>query len=111
MGEPYVYQGDPRTYAFGHVTPGAIACFELRPPDGDWVPYVPPMVEEEAPAEAAGAGDGDGLKQPNKAASAADWVAYAEAHGGFQAATGVAPADASRKAIVDHYSQPEGGES
>ena len=43
------------------------------------------------------------LKQPNKAASAEDWKAFALAHGGFEQETGVSPHQASRKAIVDHY--------
>lgn len=43
-------------------------------------------------------------KQPNKAASQADWVEYAKADGGFEEATGTSPDDATRRAIVEHYS-------
>lgn len=105
MGQAFVYQGSPRDYRFGHVDPGEVAFFEGRPPDEDWVPHVP-TVAEEAPPEVVDTPDDDvTLKQPNKAASAADWTAYAEAHGGFQATTGKSPADpaTTRKEIVDHY--------
>ncbi|MFD2421671.1 hypothetical protein [Amycolatopsis pigmentata] len=37
-----------------------------------------------------------------------DWKAYAAAHGGFEEATGKSPADATRKEIVDHYSDGAG---
>lgn len=102
MADAYVYRGEPRDYhTVGHVKDGDVAYFD-RPPDSRWRPYTgnaAPTVDatEQAP------------RQPNKAASAADWQAYAEQHGGFQDATGTIPADATRKAIVDHYTAPEPG--
>lgn len=114
--QPYVYRGDPRDYHWlGHVEDGAIAYFDGRPPDERWQPHdaeVPAdavvvdelraQQQDEATAAADQAGQPE-LKQPNKAAPAADWVAYADLHGGFEAATGTPPAEATRKAIVDHY--------
>lgn len=44
------------------------------------------------------------VKQPNKAASQATWVEYAIADGSFEETTGQAPEEATRKAIVEHYS-------
>jgi hypothetical protein len=124
MGQAFVYQGSPRDYPFGHVDPGAVAFFEGRPPDEDWAPHVPaPAADEEPvggehgrdepPSTDVDAGDDQpmgGLRQPNKAASAEDWKAYAAAHGGFQEVTGTHPDDATRRAIVEHYTgEPDEG--
>lgn len=118
MAQPYVYKGEPRDYHWlGHVVHGAIAFFEGRPPDERWHPHeadvpadaavVDPLrtqQQDEAIAAADQTGESGGdVKQPNKAASAEDWKAYAAAHGGFQDTTGTHPDDATRKAIVDHY--------
>jgi hypothetical protein len=117
MAQPYVYRGDPRDYHWlGHVEDGAVAYFEHRPPDERWQPHeatvaddaalVDPLrtqQQDEAIAATGQAGTDAEVKQPNKAASAEDWKAYALAHGGFQDATGTHPDDATRKAIVDHY--------
>lgn len=94
-----------------------------RPPDGNWSEVViPPAVAEPEPteqpadeepdvAEDAVADEAEAaaaeLRQPNKAASADDWKAYAAADGSFQAATGTHPDEATRKAIVDHYTAEE----
>ncbi len=118
----YVFNGPaPAPYPWGMVNPGEVAVFMHRPPDSNWAEVVPPVVEQEPAAEtpadepaaevaaadeveAAAAGE---LRQPNKAASADDWKAYAVDHGGFEAVTGVHPDDATRKAIVDHYTAEE----
>jgi hypothetical protein len=121
MGKPYVFHGPPRDYHhLGRVNDGEVAYFEARPPDDNWTPWEAPegaeMAEvdpakverhEQAVAdeEARFAAEQEALKQPNKAASADDWRAFAAAHGGFQEATGVHPDDATRKAIVDHYAE------
>lgn len=109
MAKCYRYTGtDARDYpTLGFsVTPGDVLYLDGRAPDERFVEVEQPEQSGEAadwrnplPAEPAG----EELKQPNKAAPAADWTAFAEAHGGFEQATGTAPADATRKAIVDHY--------
>lgn len=115
----FVFNGTgPAPYPWGTVNPGEVAVFMHRPPDGNWseVPIVPavdpepePVAEEVAAAdeaevaEAEGADEAEELRQPNKAASADDWKAYAAVEGSFQAATGTHPDEATRKAIVDHY--------
>lgn len=122
----YTYTGPaPVTYTWGVVAPGAIAYFLGRPPDSDWTEYVAPAAvaaEESADAEsgavpAAEAGsdpttDAALAARPNKAASAEDWRAYADQHGGFQEATGKSPMDpaTTRKEIVDHYTGPDGAD-
>ena len=126
MARPYVYRGDPRDYHWlGHVEDGAVGYFDGRPPDERWHPYeseVPvdavvidelrAQQQDEATAGAGQAAGSDGEpRQPNKAASAEDWKAYAAAHGGFQEATGKHPDDATRKAIVDHYTSSDPAET
>lgn len=118
MAKPYVYRGDARDYHWlGHVEDGAIAYFENMPPDTRWttadsVPADAPVVDEfrvqrqdEEITTAEKAAAEVELRQPNRAAPAEDWKTYAVADGGFQAATGVHPNDATRKAIVDHYTE------
>jgi hypothetical protein len=128
MAKPFVYRGEPRDYHFlGRVVDGAIAFFEHRPPDERWQPHEADVATDADVVDAARAqqhdaataaadaaqqaGQGDELRQPNKAASAEDWKAYAAAHGGFQDATGVHPDDATRKAIVEHYTNEPANES
>lgn len=52
------------------------------------------------------------VKQPNKAASAAEWVAFAKADGGFREQTGKDPEaeTTTRKAIVDFYTGDSDGD-
>ncbi|TCO57123.1 hypothetical protein [Actinocrispum wychmicini] len=110
----YEFVGDAdRDYPWGVVHPGEVAYFSGRAPDGDWSPITAapaPAPESEGPAPAdegsgnpaANEGGGeatDELKRPGKAASAADWVAYAKTEGTFPGD----PDTATRKAIVDHY--------
>lgn len=107
MATAHVYHGEPRDYpSLGfHADPGDIACFEGRAPDERWSPF-----EGDAPEDARelpGVPD-EAPKQPNKAASAAAWCAFAIADGSFQVATGTHPDAASRKAIVDHYTAADG---
>jgi len=100
--------GEDRMYPWGVVHPGDIAFFTGRAPDGDWVPHVPatPAAAEETPAEGAElTGGGPELKRPGKADSASDWVAYAKAEGSFPGD----PDTATRKAIVEHYTDDSGG--
>lgn len=119
----YTYTGPaPVTYPWGVVAPGAIAYFPGRPPDVDWTEYVAPAAvvaaEESADAESGAAPAGEAgsdstadaalAARPNKAAAAEDWKAFAVADGGFQESTGLHPDDATRKAIVDHYTGTEG---
>lgn len=120
---PFRFDGSKDTpYPWGTVRPGDIAYFAGRAPNGDWSPVTaeatpePDAVtaddaivdETETAAATADEGSAESLRQPNKAASADDWKAYAIDHGGFEQATGVHPDDATRKAIVDHYT--DGGE-
>lgn len=115
MATPYRYVGaDARDYpTLGFsVTPGDVLYLQGRPPDEasfeaitvdapagtaieplDWRA---PIGDEPAVRE-------DYLTRPAKAASADEWRAYALADGGFQEATGTTPDEATRKAIVDHY--------
>lgn len=123
MAKPYRYVGhDARDYpslGFG-AAPGDIVYLTGLPPDERFVPHEAELPTADVEAEQAVHGDeqagadwrnpvteesvpAEDLKQPNKAAPAADWTAFAEAHGGFEQATGTPPADATRKAIVDHY--------
>ncbi len=78
---------EPAAYAFGVAKPGDVARFTY-PPDGNWREVAEPGAPE--------------LRRPNKAAAAADWVAYAQAEGSFPGD----PEAATRKAIVDHYTEP-----
>lgn len=120
MAKSYVYRGEPLDDPWlGYVQDGAVAYFEGRPPDGRWHETETPVVQapvteelatEEQVAELEREEDGT-LRQPNKAASADDWKSYALAHGGFQESTGVHPDDATRKAIVDHYTADQSTES
>lgn len=118
----YEYTGiAPTNYPWGVVKPGDIAYFGpgSRPPDGDWAIHVPaaPAPEQvvgEAGPELSVLPEGDevaagGPARPNKAASAEDWKAFAVADGSFQEATGTHPDEATRRAIVDHYTagQPD----
>lgn len=111
----YEYTGiAPTQYPWGVVKPGDIAYFGpgSRPPDGDWAVHVPAApAPQRAVAEAAPepAVLPDGPARPNKAASAEDWRAFAVAEGSFQQTTGTHPDEATRRAIVDHYTagQPE----
>src|ERR1700753_124303 len=123
MAKPCGYGGadarDSPSLGFSAV-PGDIVYLTGLPPDERFVPHdapVPAHAETDERAEHADeqagadwrdpvAAETEDLKQPNKAASAEDWKAYAAAHGGFQEATGVHPDDATRKAIVDHYADP-----
>ena len=110
----------PAPYPWGTVNPGQVAVFMHRPPDGNWSEVQIPTAEEPSPAvpmeseedvaEVAASDEAElaataELRQPNKAASADDWKAYAAAEGSFQAATGTHPDEATRKAIVDHYTE------
>lgn len=116
----FVFNGTgPALYPWGTVNPGEVAVFMHRPPDGNWSEVViPPAVAEPEPAEQPADEEPDvaevaatdeaeaaaaELRQPNKAASADDWKAYAAVEGSFQAVTGTHPDEATRKAIVDHY--------
>ena len=106
----FVFNGvAPTPYPWGVVQPGDVGFFEHRAPNGDWSPFEPaaapvPDVDDEEPVD-TGADPADGeVRQPNKAASAEDWKAYAAADGSFEVTTGIHPDDATRKAIVDHYS-------
>lgn len=123
MAKPYRYVGqDARDYpSLGFsAAPGDILYLTGLPPDERFVPHEAEIPVVDAEAEQAVHGDeqagadwrnpvvdeqAEDLKQPNKAAPAADWTAFAAAHGGFEQATGTAPADATRKAIVDHYTE------
>lgn len=90
----YTFVGDePRRFPWGTVRPGDIACFHVYPGQ-DWREVEPEPASTQVAAE---------MKRPGKAASAEDWKAYALAHGGFQEATGTHPDDATRRAIVEHY--------
>lgn len=117
MATAYRYTGsDAREYpTLGfRVEPGDVLYLEGKPPD------LTVFVEAEAGSMETGDAVPDvgadwrasthptslplpEVKQPNKAASQADWVEYAKADGSFQEATGTAPEDATRKAIVEHY--------
>lgn len=96
---------EPAPHAWGMANPGDIAMFAIRPPSTDWTEVLPEL----EPAEVEPEPEGD-LKQPNKAASAEEWKAYAVAHGGFQEDTGRHPDDATRRAIVEHYTGKSDGE-
>lgn len=102
----YEFTGAQDTpYPWGMVHPGDIAYFTGRAPNGDWAEFAAtpePPTSDAAPVEPS-ASENEEPKQPNKAASSEDWKAYAAADGSFEAATGMHPDDATRKAIVDHY--------
>jgi hypothetical protein len=96
---------EPATYWGWTAHTGDVASFPLAPPDDQWVL----VVEEESPAaEEQPEEQGDGGQypvRPNKAAPAADWIAYAVADGTFQEKTGQDPEAGSttRKSIVEFY--------
>jgi hypothetical protein len=98
---------DAEPYPWGVVKPGDIAYFPDRAPNGDWVPVTVPAPEaapDDEPEAAPEVAVPEMPRRPNKAAPAADWVAYAKADGTFPGD----PDTATRKAIVDHYS--DGGD-
>ena len=111
----YVFKGAQDTpYPWGVVHPGDIAYFAHRAPNGDWSEVVT-APEPVAPPEHAADTEADVVeptpdvpRRPNKAASKEDWQAYAIAEKSFTDATGIHPDDATRKEIVDHYTEPEG---
>lgn len=79
---------EPVPYAFGVAKPGDVARFTACP-DANWQPVAEPGAPE--------------LRRPNKAASKEDWQSYAAAEGSFTASTGTLPEEATRAAIIDHY--------
>lgn len=114
MATAYRYTGsDARDYpTLGfHVNPGDLLYLDGKPPDGSFEPVKPGSMEtgDEAPAEGAdwrrdAYPTSEPPRRPNKAAAQADWVEFAKADGSFEDATGTSPEDATRRAIVDHYS-------
>lgn len=97
---------EPAAYWGWIAEPGAVASFPLAPPDDKWELVVE---EEAAPAADEGqeekADGGQYPVRPNKAAPAADWIAFALADGTFQEKTGQDPAApaTTRKSIVEFY--------
>jgi hypothetical protein len=114
MATAYRYTGsDARDYpTLGfHVEPGDLLYLDGRPPDASFVEVEPGSMEtsDEPPVEGAdwrrdAFSTSDVPRRPNKAAAAADWVEFAKADGSFEEATGTLPEDATRRAIVEHYS-------
>lgn len=123
MATAYRYVGeDERDYpTLGFsVKPGDVLYLDGRPPaDGRFVEHEAAPAEGEEQSESADwrnpitdDPDAPALKQPNKAALAADWTAYAIQDGRFEQATGTHPSDATRAAVVEFYTSiPEGGDS
>lgn len=107
MATPYRYVGESaRDYpTLGiHVEPGDTLYLDGRAPDDRFVVVEVPAGEQPGvAADYRGPLPDEDPKQPNKAASAEEWKAYALAHGGFEDATGTHPDDATRRAIVEHY--------
>lgn len=103
---------EPAQYWGWTAKPGDVAAFPNAAPDDKWEE----VAEEETPAAVDDQGDGgkapadEPPQRPNKAAPAADWVAFAQLDGTFQTETGLDPADekTTRKAIVDFYYAGEG---
>lgn len=94
---------EPAPYPWGMVEPGAVGVFPHRAPDASWVEVVEddaplPEPEETVPPELVVPEN-----RPPKASDAATWTAFAIEDGQFQAATGVHPNSATRKAIVEFY--------
>lgn len=113
MATAYRYTGsDARDYpTLGfRVEPGDLLYLDGRPPDANFEPVEPGSMEigdePEVGADWRASTHPTSLpvKQPNKAASQADWVEYAKADGSFEETTGTPPEDATRRAIVEHYS-------
>jgi hypothetical protein len=129
MATAYEFTGDQEMEypAWGlRVSPGDVVRLDGRPPsDGKFREVTedaePTAVAATEPPEGSGPGDDNGTgglgrggegteppvetpKQPNLAASAAEWTAYAKAMG--------VPAEiadnASRKAIIEHFTKPDG---
>lgn len=117
MATAYRYTGtearDYPTLGF-HVDPGDVMYLDGRAPDSMFVPVEPGSMETGEDVPQVGADwradtHPSSLPypeptKPNKAASQADWVEYAKADGSFEDATGTPPEDATRRAIVEHYS-------
>ena len=98
MTAAYEFVGDEQMYPWGVVHRGDIAYFTGRAPDGDWREFVPTAVEAEPVVESEERPHVD-LRRPNRAASAADWRAYAKADSEFLDD----PDTLTRQAIVDRY--------
>jgi hypothetical protein len=124
MATAYRYTGtDAREYpSLGfRVEPGDVLYLDGTPPDSTFVRVDPGSMETGEDVPEVGVDwrsntfptSSPALKQPNKAASQAVWVEYANADGSFEEATGQAPEEATRRAIVEHYSadpEPEATE-
>lgn len=114
MATAYRYTGsDARDYpTLGfHCEPGDLLYLDGKPPDDRFEPVEPGSMQtgDEPPVEGAdwradAFPTSEPPRKPNKAAAAADWVEFAKADGSFEEATGTPPEDATRRAIVDHYS-------